>query len=122
MSATRLHIPLIDESRTRRTVELLAIIWILAMADLFFTIWAHIFTPFLELNPIARGLLHHNQLSFLIAAKVALTGFGTAIFWRLRKHGRAEIGLWLVALAYVALTFRWSDYTSEVLALGMNFR
>lgn len=117
-----LHIPLFDQSRTRRTVELLAIIWLLAMADLFFTIWAHIFTPFVELNPFASGLLHHNQLSTLIAAKVALTGVGTAIFWRLRKHGRAEIGLWLVAFAYVALAFRWSDYTSQVLALGLNIR
>jgi hypothetical protein len=122
MSVGRIHIPLIDESRTRRTVELLAVIWLLAMADLFFTIWAHIFTPFMELNPLANGLLHHNQLSMLIAAKVGLTGLGTAIFWRLRKHSRAEIGLWLVAIAYVALAFRWSSYTSEVLALGLNIR
>ena len=50
----RLHIPVIDASRTRRTVELLAVIWLLAMADLFFTIWAQLFTPFQELNPIAR--------------------------------------------------------------------
>ena len=117
-----LHIPLIDEARTRRTVELLAVIWLLAMADLFFTIWAHIFTPFMELNPFARGLLHHNQLTVLIASKVALTGFGTAIFWRLRQHRMAELGLWLVAVAYVALAFRWSDYTSQVLALGLITR
>jgi hypothetical protein len=117
-----LHIPLIDEARTRRTVELLAVIWLLAMADLFFTIWAHIFTPFMELNPFARGLLHHNQLTVLIASKVALTGFGTAIFWRLRQHRMAELGLWLVAVVYVALAFRWSDYTSQVLALGLITR
>ena len=118
----RIHIPLIDESRTRRTVELLAVIWLLAMADLFFTIWAQLFTPFMELNPFASRLLHHNQLPALIASKVALTGIGTAIFWRLRKHRRAEIGLWLVAIVYVALTFRWSAYTSQVLALGLITR
>ena len=45
----RISIPLIDEARSRRTLELLSVLWILAMADLFFTIWAYfIFTPFKE--------------------------------------------------------------------------
>jgi hypothetical protein len=115
----RISIRLIDEARSRRIVELLSVLWILAMADLFFTIWAHIFTPFRELNPFASHLLSQNRLLVLIAVKVALTGLGTAIFWFLRKHGRSEIALWLVVAVYVALTFRWSDYTSQVLALGL---
>lgn len=118
MSFYRLHIPLIDASRTRRTVELLAVIWLLAMADLFFTIWAQIFTPFHELNPFASHLLHHHQLSALIAGKVGLTAIGTVIFWAVRKHTRAELALWLIMLVYVGLTFRWSEYTTQVLALG----
>ena len=115
----RISIPLIDESRSRRTLELLSVLWILAMADLFFTIWAHIFTPFKELNPVASQMLSQNRLLLLIAMKVGLTGLGTAIFWGLRKHGRAEVALWLVVAVYVALTFRWSDYTTQVLALGL---
>lgn len=118
MSA-RIHFRLIDEARTRRTVELLTILWLLAMADLFFTIWAHLFTPFIELNPVASHMLTHNRLLLLIATKVGLTGVGTAIFWGLRKHARAELALWLVVAVYVALTFRWSDYTTQVLALGL---
>ena|SRR5579863_814808 len=114
----RLHIPLIDESRTRRIFELLSVIWLLAMADLFFTIWAQLFTPFRELNPFASHLLHQHQLSGLIAFKVALTGIGTVIFWALRKYSRAELALWLVMFVYVALTIRWADYTTQVLALG----
>jgi len=115
----RITIKLIDEARSRRTLELLSVLWILAMADLFFTIWAHIFTPFKELNPWASHMLMHNRLLMLIALKVGLTGLGTAIFWGLRKHARSEIALWLVVAVYVALTFRWSDYTSQVLALGL---
>jgi hypothetical protein len=115
----RLSIPLIDEARSRRTIELLSVLWILAMADLFFTIWAHLFTPFKELNPVASHMLSQNRLLMLIALKVGLTGFGTAIFWGLRKHGRSEMALWLVVAVYVALTFRWSDYTTQVLALGL---
>lgn len=116
----KLQIRLIDEARTRRTVELLLVLWLLAMADLFFTIWAHLFTPFRELNPIAANLLHHNYLLGLIAMKVSLTAIGTMIFWGLRKHARSEIALWLVVIVYVALTFRWSDYTTQVLALGVT--
>ena len=115
----RLPIRLIDHCRTRRTVELLAVLWVLAMADLFFTIWAQLFTPFHELNPFASHLLHHHQLAMLIALKVGLTALGTAIFWSLRKYARAEIALWLIVLVYVALTIRWSSYTTQVLALGL---
>jgi hypothetical protein len=118
--AGKIQIRLIDEARTRRTVELLLVLWLLAMADLFFTIWAHLFTPFQELNPWASHLLHHNNLVALILFKVGLTGLGTMIFWGLRKHGRSEIALWLVVLVYVALAFRWHDYTTQVLALGFN--
>jgi len=118
----RLPIRWIDACRTRRVLELLVVLWVLAMADLFFTIWAQIFTPFKELNPLASHLLEHNRLLLLVAAKVGLTGFGTAIFWALRKHRPAELALWMVVLAYVALAFRWSDYTTQVLALGMITR
>ena len=116
----KIQIRLIDEARTRRTVELLLVLWLLAMADLFFTIWAHLFTPFRELNPWASHLLHHNYLAALIALKVGLTGIGTMIFWGLRKHRPSELALWLVVFVYVALTIRWHDYTAQVLALGLN--
>ena len=118
--AGKIQIRLIDEARTRRTVELLLVLWLLAMSDLFFTIWAHLFTPFRELNPWASHLLSQHNFAALIALKVGLTGLGTVIFWGLRKHKRSEIALWLVVLVYVALTFRWHDYTTQVLALGLN--
>jgi len=116
----KLSIPVIDNCRTRRTVELLVVLWMLALADLFFTVWAHLFTPFMELNPLADHLLQHNRLLLLVAWKVGLTGLGTAIFWGLRKHGRSELALWACVLVYVALAFRWSDYTNQVLALGLG--
>ena len=114
----RCPIPLLDQCRSRRTFELLAILWLLALADLVFTLWAQFFTPFTELNPFAGHLLEHHKVGMLIAFKVALTGIGTAIFWRLRRYGRAEIALWLVVIVYVGLTFRWSEYTSQILAMG----
>src|SRR5205085_104652 len=119
MTLPRLPIRWIDGCRARRVGELLAVLWLLSLADLVFTIWAELFTPFHELNPLAAHLLHHGQITALIACKVALTGLGAAIFWRLRRHARAELALWAVVLLYVLLAIRWSDYTNQVIALGL---
>ena len=106
-----------EDRRHRRVAELIAIIWMLALADLFFTIWAHLFTPFKELNPLAAYMLRGNLLLSLILYKLVVTGIGTLIFWRLRNHGQAEIALWGLVGTYVLLTMRWSNYTTNVLAL-----
>lgn len=97
--------------------ELLVVLWILSLADLAFTLWAHLFTPFQEANPIARALLDNNLLPSLVLMKLVLTGIGTIIFWRLRHHGRAELALWGMVLVYVMLTVRWSDYTLSTIGL-----
>ncbi|HXE56278.1 MAG TPA: DUF5658 family protein [Tepidisphaeraceae bacterium] len=107
------------ETRSRRIAVLLGVLWLLAFADLFFTVWAHQFTRFEELNPIARRILHTNSLLALVIYKVVLTGIATLIFWSFRKHRIAELGTWLVVIAYLALTLRWSDYTQNALEPGM---
>ena len=91
--------------------ELIVTVWLLSLADLFFTIWAHLFTPFAEANPIARSMLIGNQFATLICYKLSATLVGTLIFWRLRKHAHAELSLWAIALVYVMLTLRWHQYT-----------
>ena len=109
-------IPWFDGSRHRRVVHLLGVLWVLSMADLFFTVWAHRFTPFHEANPVARLLL--NSPAALVAFKLLLTAAGSAIFWWLRPHGRAEAGLWGIVIVYVLLTIRWADYTSQVIMMS----
>src|SRR5437868_14068059 len=99
--------PSFPESRTRRFLELIATVWLLSLADLFFTIWAHLFTRFQEANPIARSMLLGNQFSTLILYKVSATLVGTLIFWRLRKHARAELALWGIVVVYVILALPW---------------
>lgn len=106
--------------RTWRVLQLVAVLWVLSLADLFFTLWAHLYTPFHEVNPIARALLEGGALAGLVAMKVSLTAFGAGIFWGLRRHGRAEAALWLVVGAYVLLALRWSAYTSAAIALGVG--
>jgi hypothetical protein len=101
--------------RQRRVAQAIAALWILAVADLAFTIWAHIFTPFIELNPVASAML---RIGFpaLVAFKFTVTMIGTVIFWRLRGHGRAELMLWGLVLVYVLLAMRWSEYTHGAVA------
>ena len=85
-----------DAQRHRRVAELIGILWMLSMADLFFTLWAHFFTHFHELNPLANYMLRQNLVPSLILFKLVVTAIGTQIFWRLRTHARAELALWAV--------------------------
>ena len=109
---------LTDAHRSRRVAHLIVVLWLLGMADLFFTLWAHFFTSFHELNPFANMMLRNNLISSLILFKLVVTAIGTGIFWRLRHLGRAEAALWMLVFVYVALAMRWSTYTSNALALA----
>jgi hypothetical protein len=108
---------LLDGNRSRRVAELIAIVRLLSLLDLFFTLWAHFFTHFHELNPVANYMLQQNLVPSLILFKLVVTAVGTRIFWRIRNHGRAEVALWALVGVYVLLAVRWSTYTTSVLAL-----
>jgi hypothetical protein len=109
-----LPIPLIDARRGRRVFELILILIGLSLADLGFTLWAHFFTDFHELNPLASDLLKGGFIGHLVLFKLTLTMLGAFIFWRLRRDVRAEVGLWAIVCVYVMLTVRWSDYTIDI--------
>src|SRR5215207_4884604 len=92
-----------DSHRRRlwRVVQLLAALWVLSLADLAFTLWAHRFTDFNELNPIARALLDSRSFAALVGMKLGLTALGAGIFWHLRRYARAEVALWGLVGVYV---------------------
>jgi hypothetical protein len=96
----------------------LAIVWLLSMSDLFFTLWAHTFTAFDEMNPLAAALLDQGLFGMLVVLKIGLTFLGATIFWRLRAHWRAEAAMWACVVMYVLLAIRWSSYTLGVMALA----
>jgi hypothetical protein len=103
--------PLIDHHRPRRVAELISILWLLSLADLGFTLWAHFFTSFHELNPVADYLLSRGLVPSLILFKLVVTAIGTRIFWVVRHNARAELALWALVGVYVMLAIRWSTYT-----------
>ena len=115
-----MSLPFARIDRYRRVWKLLGVIWVLSLADLFFTIWADRFTLFYELNPIARHLLRQGATGALISYKLLSMLVGTVIFWCTRRHGRTEIALWGLVFVYVALLLRWNRYTTGVLEFGMN--
>ena len=107
-----------EAARARRVTQGIAVLWLLSLSDLFFTLWAHTFTPFNEMNPLAAVLLDQGLFGMLVVMKVGLTFLGATIFWRLRGHWRAEAAMWACVLMYVLLALRWSSYTVGVMALG----
>ena len=106
----------VGHTPSRRTGELLLAVWLLSLADLFFTIWAHLFTPFREMNPIAGVMLGRGLIPSLIIYKLTVTLLGTAIFWRVRHDSKARFALWGVVMVYVLLAIRWGDYTQRASA------
>ena len=103
----------VGHTPSRRTGELLLAVWLLSLADLFFTIWAHLFTPFREMNPIAGAMLGRGLIHSLIIYKLTVTLLGTAMFWRVRHHPKARLALFGVLIVYVLLAMRWGDYTQR---------
>src|SRR4051812_31992659 len=93
----------LGDARVRRTMQLLGVLWLLSLADLYFTVWAYRWTPFHEVNPLAQMMLNAGSVGGLVMLKVGLTGLATTIFWCLRRHGRSELALWLMVLAHVVL-------------------
>lgn len=107
-----------EGARARRVTQGIAILWLLSISDLLFTLWAHTFTAFDEMNPLAAALLDQGLFGMLVVMKVGLTFLGATIFWRLRGYWRAEAAMWACVVAYVLLTFRWSSYTVGVMGLA----
>jgi hypothetical protein len=101
---------MIGNSRGRRVIELIVALWVLSLIDLGFTLWAHWFTQFTELNPLAGRFLHNDMVWGVVLMKVELTAVGALIFWRLRGRWSAEVALWAMVLVYAGLAVRWCDY------------
>jgi hypothetical protein len=108
----------VGDSVSRRVGEMLLALWVLALADLFFTIWAHHLPvlKFGEMNPIAAAMLARNLVSSLIIYKLTVTLLASDIFWRLRSYRRAQIALVAIVIVYVMLAMRWSEYTTGAAA------
>jgi hypothetical protein len=94
--------------RVRRVVLLLAMLWIVSGFDVAFTLLGATIGRFVELNPIAAPLLDSPGL--LIAFKVFMVGFASAVILTFRRRLITEIACWLTAAAYTILAGVWWAY------------
>lgn len=100
-----------SQTRSTRVAFLLSVLWVLSLADLWFTLWAHRWTPFVEGNPLAAKLLGSGMIASVVLLKLTTTAAASCLFWRVREHGRAEAALWLVIAGMVVLALLWKQYT-----------
>ncbi len=102
-------------TRQRRIAELLIVLWVIGLGDLWLTLWAHRTTAFLELNPIANLMLARDATTSLVLFKIACMGIATFTLWLTRTTKRCECATWAMTGVYFLLLLRWSDYTAGVL-------
>lgn len=102
-------------TRPRRIAELLIVLWIIGLSDLGLTLWAHLYTPFTELNPLAALFLRNNALVTLAMFKCACMLIATFALWLTRHTRRCELTIWAMTVLYFALLMRWSVYTQGAL-------
>lgn len=109
-------------TRGRRVTELLAALWLVALCDLVLTLWAHLFTNFEELNPVAKSMLVSGQYSTLVLFKITTTLIGTLVLFKIRHTRLGEVATWAMVLVYLALAIHWGTYTSEALRGTLHTR
>jgi hypothetical protein len=96
-------------NRPRRVLLTLALVWVISVFDLGFTLLESNSGYFVELNPVAERLLS-GPVYTLAAFKFGLTGLGTIILLCLRRHSTAEWACWFLLAVKVYVAIRWFAY------------
>lgn len=94
--------------RARRVTLLIAMLAIVNVFDLLFTLIAARATQFVELNPIAARLV--NSSGALMGFKLVMMGIALGIFLRFRRHPLTELACWGLCVIYAVLAGRWWVY------------
>ena len=91
--------------RPRRVALLLVGTWVINAFDLAFTLLATGHRHFVELNPIAASIIGNTPA--LIAYKILVVAFGSAILLKYRTRLLTEIGCWGICAVYSVLAAIW---------------
>jgi hypothetical protein len=101
-------------NRSRRILLALAIVWVISIFDLGFTLAEWGTKEFVELNPLAASLLSRPG-NAVIVFKFAMLGIATCIVLLLRRYRVTELACWLMVAAKLYLAVRWLVYFDCVL-------
>jgi Domain of unknown function (DUF5658) len=98
-----------DTSEARRNLmRCVALLLVVNLADLGFTVFLVPFQEFIELNPLANSL--RDCLPALVAAKLLLTGACAASFLAFWRYKVVQFTSWGAATTYVGLAMWWVAY------------
>ena len=96
--------------RSRRVLMMLAVLWVLNVCDLLFTIWAHEIGGFLEVNPVARCFLAAGLLNNLVLYKLTMCLAGSLLLLKVRHHPLSEVGCIAGLGLYAYVSWLWFCY------------
>jgi hypothetical protein len=86
-----------------------AAIWIISVLDLGYTLLESLNSGFVELNPVAAGLIGGSTAT-LVSYKLTLLLISTTVLLICRRHRVAELGCWLLLSVYVYVALCWCSY------------
>jgi hypothetical protein len=92
----------------------LALIAMMSVLDLTWTILAAQADQMRELNPFGSHLVEDPR--HLVGFKVGATFPSLALLWLLRSYKRAQIAAWWICLILTVLAFRWLAFNSAMVA------
>ena len=90
----------------------LASIWVINLFDLGYTLLESLYNGFVEMNPVAAGLIGGDP-HMLVAYKLGLLGSSSAILLWYRRHRVSEIGCWFLLVVYLHVAVCWCLYYEQ---------
>lgn len=97
-------------SRSFRVILLIAIGWVLGVADLAMTLTYLMNIGMFEGNPLARWVIDFGSPWIVAGFKLfTMVVSSSILFWQ-RRRWQAEVGAWLALFVLCKLTFAWFDY------------
>ena len=98
------------QSRPYRVIILLAIGWVLGLADLAMTLTYLMNVGMFEGNPLARWVIAMGSPFIVAGFKVATMIVSSSILYWQRHRWQGEVGAWLAVIVLAKLTVHWFDY------------
>ncbi len=93
----------------------LGAIWIINLLDLGYTLLESLHRGFVEMNPLAAGLIAESPTA-LVAYKLVLLLISSTILLTYSRHRVAELGCWFLLAVYLCVAVCWWGYYEQRLA------
>jgi len=100
----------VSPERLQMVFRSLALVGVLSILDLVWTVLASQAGHMRELNPLGSHLIHDPVQ--LVYFKFGSTGMGVAVLFTFRRFQRIQLAAWWACLICTLVTFRWLTFNS----------